>query len=104
MSRRPAAAWVPFGLRQVRAAALGSLALPIASEFLPPAPPRPRPVSVVSGSVVWDPCTLWVQLDPMYRLIALVWLGAYVVFTIRGLRNRSGPRWLGVAGVLALFF
>ncbi len=84
-------------------AALASLSLPILEMFLPPAPLRPRPVPPSGGAVGWDPCTLWVQLDPMYKLIALVWFGSYVVFTFQGLRNKSGPRWLGVAGILALF-
>jgi hypothetical protein len=38
----------------------------------------------------------------MEKLIVLVWLGAYVVFTSLGIRDRSGPRWLAVAGVSAL--
>ncbi len=39
---------------------------------------------------------------PMYKLIALVWFGAYVMFIVQGLRNRSGPRYLGAAGALSL--
>ncbi len=38
----------------------------------------------------------------MAKLIALVWIVAYVIFVVRGLRNRSGPRWFAVAGVFAL--
>ncbi len=52
----------------------------------------------------WDPCSdVDDQFDTMPKLVKLVWLGAYVVFTVRGLRKRSGPRWLAIAGVLALF-
>jgi hypothetical protein len=38
----------------------------------------------------------------MYKLMVLIWFAAYVVFIIQGLRNRSGPRWLAIAGALAL--
>jgi hypothetical protein len=51
----------------------------------------------------WDPCTVDDQFDTMPKLVTLVWLGAYAVVTVRGLRNRSGPRWLAIAGMLALF-
>src|SRR5215475_1451144 len=81
-------------------AAIASLALPITETFLPAAPQRPRPVPLEPGEVNWAPCSVWFQLDPMDRLIALVWFGAYIVFAFQGLRNRSAPRWLAVAGVL----
>jgi hypothetical protein len=38
----------------------------------------------------------------MAKLVAVVWSAAYVMFTVWGMRNRSGPRWFAVAGVLAL--
>jgi hypothetical protein len=88
--------------RLTSGAALVSLTLPILDMFLPPAPLRPRSIPPSGGAVAWDPCTLSVQLHPMYKLIALVFFGAFVVFILQGLRNRSGPRWLGVAGTLAL--
>jgi len=54
--------------------------------------------------VGWDPCSaVDDQWETMPKLVTLVWLGAATVFTIQGLRNRSGPRWLAIAGVLALF-
>ena len=38
----------------------------------------------------------------MPKMATLVWFGAYVVFTVQGLRNRSGPRWLAIAGGAAV--
>lgn len=83
--------------------ALLSLAFPILDMALPPAPLRPRSMLPSGGAVGFDPCSMWAQLHPMYRLVALVWFGAYFVFLLRGLWNRSAPRWLAVAGALALF-
>jgi hypothetical protein len=91
---------IPY--RLTSGAALAALALPIVSAFLPGSTPRLRPVPLQDGSIGWDPCFLWVQLHPMAKLVALVWLAAYVMFTLWGIRNRSGPRWFAVAGVLAL--
>uniref|UniRef100_Q01TR6 Transmembrane protein n=1 Tax=Solibacter usitatus (strain Ellin6076) TaxID=234267 RepID=Q01TR6_SOLUE len=88
--------------RLTSGAALVSLTLPILDMVLPPAPLRLRSIPSSGGAVGWDPCTLVAQPGPMYKLIAFVWFGAYVVFILKGLRNRSGPRWLGVAGILAL--
>lgn len=56
-----------FTYRLTSAAALGSLALPIASVFLPSAAPRPHPVPLEAGAVGFDPCSVWVQIDPMDR-------------------------------------
>jgi hypothetical protein len=88
--------------RITSAAALAALGLPTVNDLLPPAPPGPRLVPPAGGGLGWDPCTLWPQLGPMYKLTATVWLVAYVVFVIQGLRNRSGRRWFAVAGALAL--
>jgi hypothetical protein len=38
----------------------------------------------------------------MYRLVVLVCFAAFVLFTVQGLRNRPGPRWLAIAGLPAL--
>jgi len=45
---------------------------------------------------------MWVYYAPMCRLAAWSFLAAFVVFTVQGLRNRPGPRWLAIAGVPAL--
>ena len=83
---------IPY--RLTSSAALGALALSIVASFLPRAP----------RAAGFDLCsTLDDQFETMPKLVALVWLGAYVVFTVQGLRNRSGPRWLAIAGVPALF-
>ena len=83
---------IPY--RLTSGAALGALALPIVVAFLPRAP----------HAVGWDLCsTIDDQFEMMPKLVTLVWLGAYIVFIVHGLRNRSGPRWLAIAGVLALF-
>ena len=42
------------------------------------------------------------QFAMMPKLFAFVWLAAYIVFTAQGLRNRPGPSWLAIAGMLAL--
>jgi len=81
--------------RWTSAATLGYLAMLIASAFLPLSPPRVGSAPVMCG-LVDD------QFESTHKLTALVWLVAFVVFTVQGLRNRSGLRWLGVAGVLAL--
>ncbi len=83
---------VPY--RLTSGAALGAVALAIVSSFLP------RATGTV-GSVLCS--TMDDQFDTMPKLVLLVWLGAYFVFAVQGLRNRSGPRWLAIAGVLALF-
>jgi hypothetical protein len=83
-------------------AAVVAMALVMSEAFLPPAPLRPRPVSLEPGAVSWDPCSIWEQLHPMYRLAAFVSFGAFVVLAYQGIRNRSGPRWLAIAGVPAL--
>lgn len=93
---------MPISYRWTSGAALVLLTLPIVEMFLPPAPLRPRYIQPHSGAVGWDPCSLVAQLHPMYKLIVLVCFGAYVVFLVQGLRSRSGPRWLAVAGALAL--
>jgi hypothetical protein len=89
--------------RLTSGAALGALALPMVSAFLPSPPPRHLPMPVGTGEVGFDLCHVWVQLDPMCKLLVWVWFGAYVVFAVQGLRNRSGPRWLAIAGLPALF-
>jgi len=80
--------------RLTSGAALGTVALAIVSSFLP------RATGTV-GSVLCS--TMDDQFDTMPKLVSLVMLGAYFVFIVQGLRNRSGPRWLAIAGVLALF-
>ena len=80
--------------RLTSGAALGVLALSIVASFVAPAP----------RAAGFDLCDL---LEPQWgptipKLATLVWLGAYVVFTVQGLRNRSGPRWLAIACVPAL--
>jgi hypothetical protein len=45
---------------------------------------------------------LLVSYGPMHNLTILVSSGAFLVFMVQGLRNRSGPRWLAIAGVLSL--
>jgi hypothetical protein len=83
---------IPY--RLTSGATLGALALGMAVEFLARAP----------RAAGWDPCSMVDdQFGTMPELVRLVSLGAYVAFTIRGLCNRSGPRWLAIAGVLALF-
>ena len=79
-------------------AALGALALLfVPSAWMPvPSPPRSEGWDVVCG-LIDD------QWDTTPKLLVAVWLGAYVVFVRQGLRNRSGPRWLAIAGLLALF-
>jgi hypothetical protein len=72
-------------------AALVALALPLV-------PSAPRAVdSWVMCGLIED------QWDTTRKLVTLVLLGAYVVFVRQGLRNRSGPRWLAIAGLLALW-
>jgi hypothetical protein len=74
--------------------ALGTLSLAIVSAFLPLPPPR--------HLLTWDPCMAWVNYDPMERLVLFLCFGTFLVLTAQGLRNRSGPRWLAIVGVLAL--
>jgi hypothetical protein len=83
---------IPY--RLTSSAALGALALAMVVAFLPRGP----------RAAGWDPCSMVDdQFGTMPKLVTLVSLGVYVAFTIRGLCNRSGPRWLAIAGVLALF-
>jgi hypothetical protein len=82
-------------------AAVATVVLPVASNFLPPRPPRHLPPAP-AGAIAWDPCTAWVQYAPMYRLVVLVCFAALTVVLVQGFRNRPGPRWLAIAGVPAL--
>ena len=77
-------------------AVLGALALPIASRFLP------QPSGLDPIYTGWEPCTVWVDYGPLFKFVLFLCLAGIVVFTIRGLRNRPGPRWLGIACVPAL--
>ena len=47
---------------------------------------------------------MWVQQTATERLGIFVCLGAFVLFAVQGLRNRSGPRWLAIAGLPGLLF
>lgn len=91
---------VPYRVTSGTAAA-ATIVLPVVSRYLPLRPARPLP-QAPDGSIVWDPCTAWVQYAPMYRLVLLVCIAAFTVFVVQGLRNRPGPRWLAIAGVPAL--
>lgn len=90
---------IPYKLTSGIALATSSLA--VVSEFLPP-PPRKPVAPSVDGAVGWDPCMVWVQYGPMERLTVLVGFGAFLLFTARGLRNRPGPRWMAIVGVLTV--
>jgi len=81
---------VPY--RLTSGAALSALALTLVASFVPRAP----------RAAGFDPCSIIDdQWNMMPKLPTLVWLGAYVLFSVQGLRNRSGPRWLAIAGLLA---
>jgi hypothetical protein len=54
------------------------------------------------GEAVWDPCMMWVNYGYMHNLSVLVSFGAFLFFTVRGLRSRSGPRWFALAGLISL--
>ena len=82
--------WAQIPYRLTSGAALGALALLFV--------PSPRAVGWGNACGNMDD-----QFDMTRKLVMLVWLGAYVVFVRQGLRNRSGPKWLAIAGVLALF-
>lgn len=76
--------------------------LPLAVAFSLLPLPQQRPLtSTKEGLLGWDPCSLWEQMDPMVKAVTVVWLAALVVLVIRGLRNRPGQRWAGIAGLLA---
>ena len=85
--------------RATSGAALGAFGLLfVPSAWLPvPSPLRPEGWAYVCGHI--DD-----QWNTTPKLLFLVWFVAYAVFVRQGLRNRSGPRWLAIAGVLALVF
>ena len=87
--------------RMTSGAALGALVVRIASKF---ALWHPGGVLTAKGdSVVWDPCEAWaVHHTPLAEVAFLLCLAGFVVFTIQGLRNRPGPRWLAIPCVPAL--
>jgi len=63
----------------------------------------PNPTEVFSGSGIhWDPCSMWEQMPQSARLATLVLFSAALAFLVQGFRNRSAPRWLAVAGLIAL--
>jgi hypothetical protein len=91
---------IPY--RASAAAVLLSLALLIAIDFIPIKlpPPLAKPGAEYTSS--WDPCSTWEQIPQTVRLAALLFFGALVVNLVLGLRNRSAPRWLAIAGLISL--
>ena len=45
---------------------------------------------------------LWVQIAFAEKLAGVVWFGAFVIHVAVGLRNLPAPRWLSIAGAIAL--
>jgi hypothetical protein len=79
---------------------LGTLLLLILSAFLPQA--KRVAASTPDGVATWDPCTMIVEYGSMHNLMGLITFGALITFTAQGLRNRFGPRWLAIIGLLGL--
>jgi len=90
---------IPY--RLTSGVALSSFSLAIVTLFLPPPPPKYLPPSV-NDEVAWDPCSVWVQIGAMERAALWICFAAFLLFTIRGLRNRPGPRWFAIVGFVAL--
>jgi hypothetical protein len=83
---------------------LVAVGLLIASALLPISALHPTVAKPAAegGAVGWNPCLMWEQIAPTVRLAALALLGAFFVHLVQGLRNRPAPRWLGIAGLIAL--
>jgi hypothetical protein len=81
---------------------LCAILVAIISSFVPQPPPGGTQGVVEPGVARWDPCSLRVEYGSMHRLVLLVAFGTVGVFTVQGLRNRSGPRWLAIVGLLSL--
>ena len=58
--------------------------------------------SVESGVVRFDPCQMWDQIPATVRASTIAFLGSFLVLFVQGLRNRSAPRWLAIACLVAL--
>ncbi len=79
--------------------ALGTLLVLMISVFLP----MSRQSQLGAGTDArWNPCMAFVNYGPMHNLIALVWFTAFIGCITQGWRNHSAPRWLAIAGVLAI--
>lgn len=87
--------------RMTSIAVLGTFVLVVFSSFLTR---HSNPVSAPQNGaeIAWDPCMMWVNYGYMHDLAALVTFGAFLFFAVQGLRGRSGPRWLALAGLLSL--
>ena len=83
-------------------AAMGTFFLIILSALLTRQHSTPVSAPQNGTEVEWNPCSMWVNYGPMHGLTGLVALGTSLLFAARGLRGRSGPRWLALAGLLSL--
>ncbi len=88
---------VPY--RVTSSLVIAGLVLLILSSYLPP--PKEDSPSLPDGTVQWDPCNLWVTYTAMHSLQVLISFAAILLFGVQGMRNRTGPRWLAIAGLLA---
>lgn len=61
-------------------------------------PPRTTPPTVEVG---WDPCMMWEQIPFIVKLAILYWLGLLLTLIVQGFRDRSAPRLLAIAGLIA---
>ena len=78
---------------------LGTLLILMISVFLPLS--KQSQIGA-STNARWNPCVAWVNYGPMHNLIALVWFTAFIGCITQGWRNHPAPRWLAIAGVLAI--
>jgi hypothetical protein len=78
---------------------LSTLLLFVASAFFQLARQTPNGAGTETH---WNPCMLFANYGPMHNLMVLVSFCAFIICISQGLRNRSGPRWLAIAGVLAM--
>lgn len=73
--------------------------------FLSPSwlsPPQRSGVTLDSpGVLAWDPCRAYAQMSASAKGGTFVFLAAFVVLLIQGLRNRQGSRSLAILGLLS---
>jgi hypothetical protein len=99
VSRAYFASRIPY--RTTSGAALGTSLVLTVWTWLPKSPPA-LPKHPGPGEWQFDLCTLSGQIGAIDRLAVSAGLVAFLVFLIQGLRNRTGPRPLALAGIAAI--
>ncbi len=65
-------------------------------------PTRVLKENLETGVIQFDSCLMWEQIPAAVRISNLLWFGSLLALLVQGMRNRSAPRWLAIACLMAL--